>query len=104
MTGMEVTMAAAATVFASFCLGWAACWLHHRITRGSPGDADAMAKLHEDLLIAERTIEQTRTEAEEEVARAAAESADSAQKYRELLDRYREAQDENHELRTRLEM
>ena len=102
MSGMEVTMTAAVTVFASFCLGWAACWVHHRITRGSPGDADEIAKLHEELLIAERTIEQTRTDAEEELARAAAEGAESAQKYRELLDRYREAQDENYELRARI--
>ena len=48
-----------------------------------------MAKLHEELLIAERSIEQTRTDTAEEVAHAAADGTKSAQKYRELLNRHR---------------
>lgn len=99
-----MSIAVAAIMFAAFCLGWGACWLHQKFTRGSPGDAETVEKLHSDLMLSRAEIEQIKSEASEQIALAESESADTAEKYRGLLERFRIAQDEVYDLRSKLGM
>ena len=104
MTGSEMSLAVAAIIFAAFCLGWGACWLHQKFTRGSPGDAKAIEKLHSDLMLSRAELEQTKSEASEQVAIAQSENAETSEKYRDLLERFRVTQDQLYDLRSKLDM
>ena len=102
MSGVELSIAVAAIIFAAFCLGWGACWLHQKFTRGSPEDAAAMEKLHSDLMLSRAEIEQIKSEASEQIAMAELESAEATENYRDLLEKYRTTQDEVYDLRSKL--
>ena len=104
MSGVELSIAVAAIIFAAFCLGWGACWLHQKFTRGSPGDAGTVEKLHSDLMLSRAEIEQIKSEASEQIALAESESAETTEKYRALLERFRITQDEVYDLRSKLGM
>ena len=104
MSGAELSVAVAAIIFAAFCLGWGACWLHQKFTMGSPGDAKAIEKLHGDLMSSRSELERTKSEAAEQVAIAQSENAETTEKYRELLERFRVTQDQVYELRSKLDM
>ena len=99
-----MSLAVAAIIFAAFCLGWGACWLHQKFTRGSPEDAKAIEKLHSDLMFARTELKRTKSEASEQIAMAQSESAETTEKYRELLERFRVTQDQVYDLRSQLDM
>ena len=104
MSGVELSATVAAIIFAAFCLGWAACWLHQKFTMGSPGDAKAIEKLHSDLMMSQAELEQTKSEASEQIAMAQSESAETTENYRALLERFRVTQDQLYDLRSKLDM
>jgi septal ring factor EnvC (AmiA/AmiB activator) len=96
MNRTEFVIATAIILFLSFCLGWFASWLIHRLTRADMGELEQMAQaLHE----AEENRDQAITYIEAREAELMNQLSQTEAELRAAMDGLRDARHEAEELR-----
>ncbi len=99
MNRTEFVIATAIILFLSFCLGWFASWLIHRLTRVTRADMGELEQMAQALHEAEENRDQAITYIEAREAELMNQRSQTEAELRAAMDGLRDARHEAEELR-----
>ncbi|WP_415182042.1 hypothetical protein [Phaeovulum sp.] len=103
MNRTEFVFATAITLFVTFCLGWFASWLIHRLTRVTRADMGELEQMAQALHEAEETRDQAMAYIEQREAELMNQISQTEAEQRAAMDGLRDARHEAEELRGYIE-